>query len=331
MATLKDVAKETGLTVSTVSRVLNNRGYISEETRKKVYEAMKKLNYRPNEVARSLSKQTTNTIGVIVPHIRHPYFAELISNLESQAYHYDHKILLFNSQEKNEKEWEYMEMCTSNRVAGVILCSGTVGVEKFTGLNVPLITIERYLENGTAEVECDNEQGGRLAAQHLIDCGCKHLIHISGVHETAMPADARAVGFRAVCEKQKVSYQIADTTAFEYNHLEYHQILEKLLKENPDTDGIFASSDLIASQVIQVGAQMGKRVPEDIQLIGFDDVMISTVTTPQITTIHQPVEEMTELCVEYIAKSLKNESVPQKIVLPVRLVQRGTTVLKTEI
>ena len=81
MATLKDVAKETGLTVSTVSRVLNNRGYISEETRKKVYEAMKKLNYRPNEVARSLSKQTTNTIGVIVPHIRHPYFAELISNL----------------------------------------------------------------------------------------------------------------------------------------------------------------------------------------------------------------------------------------------------------
>ena len=82
MATLKDVAKETGLTVSTVSRVLNNRGYISEETRKKVYEAMKKLNYRPNEVARSLSKQTTNTIGVIVPHIRHPYFAELISNLD---------------------------------------------------------------------------------------------------------------------------------------------------------------------------------------------------------------------------------------------------------
>ena len=103
MATLKDVAKETGLTVTTVSRVLNNRGYISEETRRKVYDAMKKLNYHPNEVARSLSKQSTNTIGVIVPHIRHPYFAELISNLESQAYRHQHKILLFNSQEKNEK------------------------------------------------------------------------------------------------------------------------------------------------------------------------------------------------------------------------------------
>ena len=195
--------------------------------------------------------------------------------MESQAYHYDHKILLFNSQEKNEKEWEYMEMCTSNRVAGVILCSGTVGVEKFTGLNVPLITIERYLENGTAEVECDNEQGGRLAAQHLIDCGCKHLIHISGVHETAMPADARAVGFRAVCEKQGISYKIADTTAFEYNHLEYHQILEKLLKENPDTDGIFASSDLIAAQLLQVCHNLNIDVPSQMKIVGFDDVNIN--------------------------------------------------------
>lgn len=142
MATLKDVEKETGLTVTTVFHVLNNRGYISEETRKKVYDAMKKLNYHPNEVARSLSKQSTNTIGVIVPHIRHPYFAELISNLESQAYRHQHKILLFNSQEKNEKEYEYLEMCSSNRVAGIILCSGTVGVNEFQGLNVPLITIE---------------------------------------------------------------------------------------------------------------------------------------------------------------------------------------------
>lgn len=242
MATLKDVAKETGLTVSTVSRVLNNRGYISEETRKKVYEAMKKLNYRPNEVARSLSKQTTNTIGVIVPHIRHPYFAELISNLESQAYHYGHKILLFNSQEKNEKEWEYMEMCTSNRVAGVILCSGTVGVEKFTGLNVPLITIERYLENGTAEVECDNEQGGRLAAQLL-----------------------------QVCHKLNID------------------------------------------------------VPSQMKIVGFDDVNIASLTTPPITTIHQPIKEMAKTAVELLVRSGNGELVPNRTTLPVSLVVRETT------
>ena len=225
----------------------------------------------------------------------------------------------------NEKEWEYMEMCMSNRVAGVILCSGTVGVEKFTGLNVPLITIERYLENGTAEVECDNEQGGRLAAQHLIDCGCKHLIHISGVHETAMPADARAVGFRAVCEKQKVSYQIADTTAFEYNHLEYHQILEKLLKENPDTDGIFASSDLIAAQLLQVCHNLNIDVPSQMKIVGFDDVNIASLTTPPITTIHQPIKEMAKMAVELLVRSGNGELVPNRTTLPVSLVVRETT------
>ena len=225
----------------------------------------------------------------------------------------------------NEKEWEYMEMCMSNRVAGVILCSGTVGVEKFTGLNVPLITIERYLENGTAEVECDNEQGGRLAAQHLIDCGCKHLIHISGVHETAMPADARAVGFRAVCEKQGISYKIADTTAFEYNHLEYHQILEKLLKENPDTDGIFASSDLIAAQLLQVCHNLNIDVPSQMKIVGFDDVNIASLTTPPITTIHQPIKEMAKMAVELLVRSGNGELVPNRATLPVSLVVRETT------
>ena len=126
MATLKDVAKEAGLTVTTVSRVLNNRGYISDNARKKVAEAMKKLNYRPNELARSLQNKSSNTIGVIVPHIRHPYFSDMISNLENQAHKKGYKILLCNSQGKNEKMLEYVEMCTSNRVAGLILFSGSV-------------------------------------------------------------------------------------------------------------------------------------------------------------------------------------------------------------
>ena len=173
MATLKDVAAECGLTVTTVSRVLNNRGYISDETRKKVYAAMDKLNYRPNEVARSLSKKTTNTIGVIVPHIRHPYFAEMISNIENAASKHGYKIILCNSKGRSNKEKEYLDMCTSNRVAGIILFSGSVAVQEFTDSNIALVTVERFVENGTAAVECDNKQGGELAAQHLIECGCK--------------------------------------------------------------------------------------------------------------------------------------------------------------
>ena len=340
MATLKDVARETGLTVTTVSRVLNNRGYISEETREKVYEAMKKLNYRPNEVARSLSKKSTNTIGVIVPHIRHPYFSELISNLENEASKRGYKMILCNSQEKENKEREYLEMCTSNRVAGIVLCSAGVAVEEFQGSNIPLITIERYMENGTASVECDNRQGGKLAAEHLIACGCKNLLHISGVYETAMPADNRALGFIEVCEKAGVSHWEVATNTYQYNNMEYHDFLEEVLKENYHVDntaendencgksridGIFASSDLIAAQVLQVCSKLGIRVPEDIKLVGFDDVNISSLTTPRITTIHQPIKEIAELTLELLINAQDGKTIAKRSLLPASLVKREST------
>lgn len=325
VATLKDVAKETGLTVSTVSRVLNNRGYISEEARQKVYDAMKKLNYHPNEVARSLSKKSTNTIGIIVPHIKHPYFSELISNLENQASKKGYKIILCNSQGKEKKEREYLEMCTSNRVAGIILCSGTVGVEEFEGSNIPLITMERYLENGTAAVECDNQQGGRIAAQQLIDSGCKKLIHISGVHETAMPADARAVGFREVCERCNVAHKEIATSAYQYENLEYHDYIEEILRDNPDADGVFASSDLIAAQILQVCNKLQIAVPEQLKIVGFDDVNIASLTTPTITTIHQPIKEMAQMAVDLLIAAQEGKTVAKRSLLPVSLVVRGTT------
>lgn len=325
MPTLKDVARETGLTVSTVSRVLNNRGYISEETRKNVYDAMKKLNYQPNELARSLSKKTTNTIGVIVPHIKHPYFAELISRIEWAASKKDYKILLFNSQDKDEKEMKILEMCKSNRVAGVILCSGSVTMDYFAGLDVPLITIERNLENGTATVECDNEKGGRIAAKYLIDKGCKNLVQISGVLGNQMPADAREIGFVDVCKAENIRHQVYYTDEKQYNAGVYHEAVERILRENPEIDGIFASSDLIAAQTIQVCAKLNIKIPEQVQLIGFDDVMISALTSPAITTIHQPIKEMADAAVFLLVQAVNKKMVPSRTILPVTLIERETT------
>ena len=319
MATLKDVAAECGLTVTTVSRVLNNRGYISDETRKKVYAAMDKLNYRPNEVARSLSKKTTNTIGVIVPHIRHPYFSEMISNIENAASKQGYKIILCNSKGRNNKEKEYLDMCTSNRVAGIILFSGSVAVQEFTDSNIALVTVERFVENGTAAVECDNKQGGELAAQHLIDCGCKRLLHVSGILGNSMP------GFKEVCEKNGVYYKVVATSMGQYNSLDYHDMLEGALGIDEEIDGVFASSDLIASQVLQVCSKLGKRVPEDIKIVGFDDVMISQITNPPISTIHQPIKEMAEAAVDMVIAASEGKMVPKRTLLPVTLVKREST------
>lgn len=327
MATLKDVAKETGLTVSTVSRVLNNRGYISAQTRERVYEAMKKLNYQPNELARSLSKQTTNTVGVIVPHIDHPYFARLLSSLETAAYRNGYKLLLFNSKDRDEKEEEYLEMCKGSRVAGIILCSGSVDTQRFRDLNVPLVTIERFLEQGTAAVECDNRQGGRLAARHLLECGCENVIYLSGENDVSMPADDRALGFTEICRQEGIHCLDPgkEIDARLYASLDYHTYIEKILTEYPEIDGIFASSDVIAAQVIQICSKKGIRIPEKMKLIGFDDSSIASLTTPGITTIRQPVREMAELAVQMIARAERKEIVPNRTTLPVTLIRRGTT------
>lgn len=325
MATIKDVAKEAGVTVTTVSRVLNNRGYIAQATREKVYEAMRILHYQPNEVARSLSKKTNHTIGVIVPHIVHPYFAKLVSNLEAAAYEKGFRMMLFNSREEEAREGEYLDLCQSNRVAGIILCTGTVGTEKFKNLNIPLITIERALDQGSASVECDNEQGGILAARHLIEKGCREIINLGGTSEVRMPADVRTEAFRKVCEEEGVKHHEIPTNLAYYNNLEYKELIEQVLEQYPEADGIFASSDLIAAQVLQVCAGRRIDIPGQMKVVGFDDVNIASLVTPAITTIRQPIGEMARMAVTLLKDTVEGNPVTSKNVLPVTLVERETT------
>lgn len=325
MATLKDVAKEAGLTVTTVSRVLNNRGYISQEARDKVDAAMKKLNYKPNEMARSLHNKTSNVIGVIVPHIRHPYFAEMISNLENEAYKSGYRILLCNTHDMREKEREYIDICSSNRVAGIVLFSGEVSSDVFKGMSVPVVTMERSLESGTASVECDNKTGGELAANKLIDAGCKHLLLIgSNSGNVKLPADNRAIGFCEVCNKRGIPYHEIDPQMGDYINMIYTDMVVKALKDYPETDGIFASSDVIAAQIIQVCDSLKIKIPEKMKLVGFDDAFPAILASPKLTTIHQPIKEMAELAIKIIKDSSEGKIVPKQTILPVTLVERET-------
>ena len=283
MATLKDVAKASGLTVGTVSRVLNNRGYISDKTREKVYQVMKELNYQPNETARALSKQKSNTIGVILPNIEHPYFAKVLSRLEREAAKQGYRIMLFVSRYKEEREEQCIEMCKSERVTGVVLCSGSFETEKFEDLDFPLITLEH------------------------------------------MPGDLREVAFRDICKNRNEENVVMVTDNRLFDSLEYYEYVRQALVDNPDVDGVFASSDVIGAYVLQACADLGIKVPEQLKIVGFDDVNIAQFTSPGLTTIHQPVEQMAELAVAAIAQIDEGKVVPTKTVFPVTLVERGTT------
>lgn len=326
MATIVDVAKIAGVTPTTVSRVINNRGYISEKTKKKVSEAMKELNYQPNEIARSLTKKKTNTIGIIVPHISHPYFSKLISNLENQASKKGYKIMLCNSKEEVKKEQEYLDMFKSNRVDGIILCSGNVEASKINVGDTPIILLEKNFENGYLGIQCNNYQGGKIATEHLIDCGCKRLLHFSGIIDEHMPADNREKAFIDVCEKNEIEYFIKKYDLNIYNNMNYYDYIKETLISIPNIDGIFASSDLIAAQVIQVCNELNIDIPREIKLVGFDDVDISKLTTPQITTIHQPIMEMAKEAINFIDKKINSEDILNKnIILDVSLIKRSSS------
>lgn len=251
----------------------------------------------------------------------------MISNIEYEAYKKGYRILLCNSQEKEEKEKEYIEICTSNRVAGIILFSGIVNVDTFVRMDIPVITMERYLGNGTASVECDNQEGGILAAQKLIQNGCRNLMMIgSTASDIRLPADYRAVGFRKVCDEQQISYIEIDPELSSYNNMTYDEMLEEALRKYPQTDGVFASSDVIAAQTLQVCSRMNISVPEQMKIIGFDDVSLAQLTTPKLTTIHQPIKEMAESAIGLLADAAEGRLIAKKTLLPVRLIERGTTV-----
>lgn len=324
MATINDVAELAGVSVTTVSRVLNNRGYISEKTRQKVYQTMKELNYQPNEIARSLLRKQSNIIGLIIPNVSHPFFAEFANSVEYHAYQNGYKLLLCNSQLEQVKERDYIEMMKRHRVDGIIMGSHTLEVEEYRNLNFPIVTLDRQIDD-IPFIASDNECGGELAAQLLIDKGCRKIAHICGNLQLNLLANRRTTAFERVVRKNRVDFVTIQTHMNVFDQDEYERIIMTLLTEHPDIDGVFATSDIIAAFVIKWCRKLGIEVPGQIRVVGYDDVSAATWVSPSITTIKQPIRDMGRLAVELISKQMDGETIEREHLLPVELVERETT------
>ncbi|OPJ62539.1 LacI family DNA-binding transcriptional regulator [Clostridium oryzae] len=323
MATIKDVAKLAGITVTTVSRVLNNRGYISDATRKKVHAAMEELNYQPNEIARSLHRRKSNIIGVIVPNVSHPFFAELTNYIEYYAYEEGYKVLVCNSYQNSDKEKDYVAMLKRNQVDGIIMGSHTVETSDYITSDLPIVALDRNLSNGVPYVTSDNYNGGVLATNLLIDKGCKKLAHISGPLEINTPANKRYQAFIDVATERNVEYVIkqAKLDIFE----SYEKLAYSLFSEHSDIDGIFASSDMIAASIIHVTNKLGKEVPKDLKIVGYDDISLASMIVPPLTTIKQPIEEIGKMSLKILLEIIDGKPVNTESILPISLVERKTT------
>lgn len=324
MASIKDVAKLAGVSVATVSRVLNDKGYVGQHTREMVEQAIKELNYKPNEVARSLFKKQSNTIGLIVPDIMNPYFPELARAVEDTASKFGYNVILCNSDEDREKEQTYLDMLQQNYVNGIIVSSNTMTAEQVIELNIPVVSIDREISKGLPTIVVENMKGASKATRFLLDKGCSRVAHIRGP-KGVVNAEERCEGYKEAVVQQtwfNESY-IVDGN---YDMESSIEATLELLRSHPEIDGIFAANDVMAIGAMKAANQLGKRVPEELAIIGFDGIRLSSVTIPELTTIVQPIYELGEKATTMLVRLMNQQEVGQTYyILDVELVERNST------
>lgn len=321
MRTIKDVAELSGVSIATVSRILNNRGKISEKTRQKVYRTMKELNYYPNEMARSLQSRS-RIIGIVVPHIHYPFFSYLLEAVEEACSAEGYKLLLCKSGGAGEKETELISMLQANKVAGILLCSRVGDTSIYTGCDLPIISIDRDIAH-IPYVTSNNFGGGELAAQALAAAGCKAPLLFSGHFPEYMAASQRNAGFLQECERRQmkcVPYYIDQT----YSAAEdLPEPFLAFVQAHPEVDGIFANGDVLAVNLMIGVRKQHVKALLDLPIVGYDGLEASEHF--DLTTIAQPIREMGECAVDLLLKKIKGKMVPESSVLPVRLIERAST------
>lgn len=322
MATIRDVAKLAGVSVATVSRVLNNQGYVHEDTRKKVERAIHELNYKPNAVARSLYKKTSKSIGLIIPDITNPFFPQLVRAVEETMNRAGYTVLLFNSDEVLEREQHIIDLMVRKYVDGIIIVSNTIQYEHLKDLTIPIVALDRVISQEIPSVSVDNYEGARKAVRLLMEKGCKKIAHLRGP-ENVFTAEERLRGYL-----DEMSSQRMETFIYAGNYELKTSMAEtmKLLTEHSDIDGIFAGNDVMAVGAIKATTKLGIHIPNELKIIGFDGIELGTAISPELSTMKQPIiqlgEKSSELLLNYINGP---ENVLRHHVYQAELVERDST------
>ena len=324
MASIREGAKRAGVSPATVSRVINGTARVDEEKRERVEKAIEETGFRPNELARALYRKSSKIIGVIVPDIENPFFSELAKAIEKEAYEQEYRILLCNSDDQKEKELANLQMLAQLQADGVILMTNTgEKSQSYEAVSMPIVFVDRRLDEmgQTSVIEADHYAGGKLAAEHLIACGCRKITCIRGPQELSS-GKKRYEGYREVCRQYSMKERFVDST---YKYEDGAKAAEEVLRRYPDTDGIIACNDMTAVSVYKVLQKRGYRVPEDIQIIGFDGVKFGRFLTPELTTVAQPIKEMGKCAVQMILGTVKELPRDREMKFPVMLIKGETT------
>ncbi|WP_432408958.1 LacI family DNA-binding transcriptional regulator [Wukongibacter sp. M2B1] len=331
--TIKEIAKMAGVSTATVSKILNKKDKnISDSTRQKVLGIVKEHNYIPNTIARSLVTRQTKTIGLVIPDIANPFFPELARGAEDKANESGYNIIFCNTDDNIEKEEKYINMLIEKMIDGIIFTQSAKRTMGFKNLNLrstPIVLIDRdmELEGVVGKVLVDNFAGAYEGVSYLLDKGYRKIAFITGALTTDTSVN-RLNGYKNALIDFGILYDDEYVLAGEYKSEWGFKAIEQLVNKETDFDAVFCGNDLIALSVIKALKNYGKAIPEDVGVLGFDDIYMSKFIEPELSTIRQPNYEMGYKAVEILINILENptgKNIERKLVLNTELIIRKST------
>lgn len=338
MVTIKDVAQDAGVSVGTVSNVING-GNVSEERRSRVEASIQKLGYQVNGLARGMRTQRTGYVVVMLPNITNPFYNMLLRDLEKALTGIGKQLVLCISDGDHKKEIKYIEMAKYNKVDGVIGVTFS-NVEKYIEDSSAYVSIERCLP-GVPCVSCDNYGGGWMAADSLIRRGAKNLLFFQTISSVENEVRKRQYGFEACCEANDVAYGSVSFSEQQvpsiYSSFSARNLINSVLRAHMENhgkgarpDGIFAGTDHLAVVIMEELRGMGLRVPENVQVIGYDGLKMLNTGRQLVSSIYQDTELIAKTSVDCLERLLNGEKVDNIINLPVTFIEGGSTLPLTE-
>ncbi|HGY0741126.1 TPA: substrate-binding domain-containing protein [Vibrio cholerae] len=318
MATMKDIARLAGVSTSTVSHVINKSRFVSDEIAERVNNAAQQLNYAPSALARSLKMNRTKTIGMLVTTSTNPFFGEVVKGVERSCYHQGYNLILCNTEGDNQRMKASINTLLQKRVDGLLLMCSSLEGERLDVFDrypdIPIVVMDwGPILFASDKIQDNSLQGGYMAAKHLIECGHKEIGCITGPlirHQAQM----RYEGYKRALAEAGIAINPDWIVESDFECEGGYQAFEKLYQRGKLPSALFVSNDMMAMGVIQAASQRGLRVPDDLSLIGYDDVHIAKFMTPALTTIHQPKYRLGKAAVDTLLYRLENPDTTAQVV-----------------
>jgi DNA-binding LacI/PurR family transcriptional regulator len=328
---MREVARLAGVSIQTVSHVVNRTGNISDETRQRVSTVIERLNYRPNPIARSMRTRETGLIGLLVLDITNPVLSTIASEVEAAAYRNEYKVLLYNARHDARLERESLETFAERLVDGLVIVNAMDREHTYSWLEereVPTVLVDCQSTTALPSVAVDNLRGAYLATEHLLQLGHRRIMHLSGDPSLEV-ARLRVEGYLAALRDNGAGAHARVVTP-DNDHWDYHaghRAMRKVLESPERPTAVFAAADQVAIGALRAVAEAGLEVPGDISVVGFDDIPAARFSAPPLTTIRQPLAEIACRAFELLLTLLdKNgEAGSSQVVLQPQLVTRGST------